>query len=288
MTVHSFWQQTLATNAAKVRKMSGLWWPGPDGVRFDHSAQLLVSAQPTPNMTVSVNAGWGKSGGYLGNNDAPLTATITASVALPRKDLVVMRWYDTESGAGVSDCKVEVIAGTPNAVPQRPSVVGMTVAVLAEVAVGASVTSIGAGAITDLRTLSVPTGMIPDATGAAQRDTLSKYTGLSVVRADSLAVERWDGASWSVVGPRLPPTGSGSVLVPANAGFASANFTYGSGISFATAPVVMITSTFNAAFDFAVTAKTTTGFTVRCFATGSTPALAYTPTFDWVAHGIRA
>lgn len=155
MTVHSFWQQALVENAATTRKLSQLMWTGADGVRYETGSPLLVQAQVTPNMTVKVNSGWAKKSGYLAHNDALIAAlTIpTADPFLPRKDYVVVRWYDTESGDGTALAQIEVLTGTPNASPSPPSLTGKTVQVLALVDVAAATTSIAGSAITDQRSL---------------------------------------------------------------------------------------------------------------------------------------
>lgn len=163
MTVHSFWQQSLAYSASEVRNLAGLWWRGGDGVRSERitgSSPLLVHAQTVPNMTVKVNAGWAKKGNYIGFNDAAVNVTIgTADASNPRIDLVVMRWRDTEAGDATSSATLEVIPGAPAAIPAAPSTVGMTVQVLAQVAVAAGTTSIAGAAITDARALINPAGL---------------------------------------------------------------------------------------------------------------------------------
>ncbi len=160
MTVHSFWQQALDENAATTRKLSQLLWPGPDGVADTAGATpLLVSAQATPDMTVKVNAGWAKKSGYLAYNDGSDSTAVTIPTAdpfLPRKDYVVVRWYDTEIGDGSAQATVEVLAGAPNATPSPPSLTGKTVQVLALIDVAAATTSISGSAITDLRALTSP------------------------------------------------------------------------------------------------------------------------------------
>lgn len=158
MTVHSFWQQTLAEQALTTRKLSRLLF-GPDGVREDAGSPGLVQAKATPDMTLTVNPAWCKSGEYMAYNDAVATVTITtADALLPRTDLVVMRWYDTENGDGSSFAQLEVLKGTPNANPQPPSLTGKVVCVLAQVAVAAATTSISGSAVTDKRVIVTSSG----------------------------------------------------------------------------------------------------------------------------------
>lgn len=155
MTVTSFYQQSRTYTAAQDRKLHALLWAGPDGVRLEAGSPLLVQAQSTPAMSVRVNTGWAKRSNYLAQSDAVENVTVPAANASnPRIDLIVMRWRDTESGDSESSAKVELVQGTPAAVPQTPSLTNMVVVVLAEVYVAAGTTTIAGSAITDRRVLA--------------------------------------------------------------------------------------------------------------------------------------
>lgn len=182
MTVHSFWQQSLTSPAAQVRKLAALLWPGDDGVRSDSGSPLLVQQQAVADMSVKINSGWAKKSGYLAFSDALANVIIaTANASNPRKDLIVMRWRDTEAGDASSSATIEVIAGTPAAVPSAPSTVGMIVQVLAEVFVAAGTTAILSGNITDKRTL---VSQFPD--------TKNKTTGLPIVAAAGFSLTGYE------------------------------------------------------------------------------------------------
>lgn len=141
------------------------------GVRPSHTnQQLKVRAAPTPNMTVIVSAGTayvdnhdsGGAGTYVCVNDADVTLDIQPSggAGQYRRDCVVASVYDAETAGTVSEWRLEVIQGVYAAsagAAVRPSL-PPNAQVLADVAVGASVTSIGAGNITDIRQYTVAAG----------------------------------------------------------------------------------------------------------------------------------
>jgi hypothetical protein len=110
-------------------------------------------------MSVSIAAGWAvvlgtyqaNMGAYVAYNDAAATATITtANATLPRIDLVCVTISDAAYTGALNTVAFNVVAGTPAASPAVPATPTNSIA-LAQVAVGAGVTSIVAGNITDLR-----------------------------------------------------------------------------------------------------------------------------------------
>lgn len=202
VTVHSFWQQALAEQAATTRKLSQLLWPGGDGVLEGSGSPLLAQPQATPNMTLKVNTGWAKASGYLAYNDAVTNVTITtANALLPRIDLVVMRWYDTENGDGSAFAQLEVLPGTPNASPSPPSTTGKIVAVLAQVLVAAATTSIAGGAITDARAISPLNGFprmqyTQGTVGQAMTNNIfTKLTNMTIKDVDLFAAGSFNTAT---------------------------------------------------------------------------------------------
>ena len=97
-------------------------------------------------------------------NAQPFTLT-AASLASPRIDIVVANVQDL--GTDASAAYVQVIAGTPAASPVPPTAPANSVT-LAEILVGAGVTSVTALNITDTRTYVVaPGGILPIASEAA-------------------------------------------------------------------------------------------------------------------------
>lgn len=149
------------------------------GVRPSYTnQQLKVRAAPTPNMTVIVSAGMayidnhdsGGSGTYVCINDADVTLTIqpAGGAGQFRKDCVIASVYDAETAGSVSEWRLEVVQGTYAAsagAAVRPSL-PPNAQILADVAVGASVTSISAGNITDVRQFTVGLGGVLPAPSA--------------------------------------------------------------------------------------------------------------------------
>ncbi|MFJ5802673.1 hypothetical protein [Streptomyces decoyicus] len=134
--------------------------------------QLKVRAAATPNMTVIVSAGFawvdnhdvGGYGAYCCVNDADKILTIQPSGAAGqyRKDAVVASVYDAETSGSASEWRIEVIQGAYAAtagaavLPALPN----SAQILASVAVDATVTSITAGKIADMRNYTVAAGGI--------------------------------------------------------------------------------------------------------------------------------
>ncbi len=121
---------------------------------------LLVAAQGTPNMTVAVAAGVAimqgsesaNQGTYLGMNDASINVTITAAHAtLPRIDLIVARVQDQAYSGTNNFWEIVAVAGTPAGSPVAPAP-GNNALTLAQIAVGAAVTSITNANITNIAT----------------------------------------------------------------------------------------------------------------------------------------
>lgn len=140
---------------------------------------LAVSANGSPNMTVNVatgsaGIGVGSAGTaykyFVGLDAIESVAITTANPSNPRNDLIVM-YVDVAVTASQSYTnnsnnmlKLVAVAGTPAASPADPSVANIQAAIgaanpyiiLACVVVGAGVTQINSGNITDLRTLAQP------------------------------------------------------------------------------------------------------------------------------------
>ncbi|WP_406735347.1 hypothetical protein OG508_28040 [Streptomyces sp. NBC_01108] len=144
------------------------------GVRPSYTnQQLKVRSAPTPNMTVIVSAGMayvdnhdagGGAGTYVCVNDADVTLPIAPAggAGQYRKDCVIASVYDQETAGSVSEWRLEVIQGAYAAsagAAVRPSL-PPNAQILADVAVGASVTSISAANIVDVRQFTVAAGGI--------------------------------------------------------------------------------------------------------------------------------
>ena len=123
------------------------------------SASLAVTPNSPVGMSVRVASGWAaivgttttNMGVYTIFNDATDTLTITtADPTNPRIDLVCATVRDAFYSGANNDVIFQVIAGTPAGSPVAPSLPANSVS-LATVAVGAAVTQINAGNITDTR-----------------------------------------------------------------------------------------------------------------------------------------
>lgn len=133
------------------------------------SSSLAVSANSPAGMSVRVAAGWcaivgttqSNMGVYTVYNDALTTLTVTtADPTLPRIDRVVVTVQDAFYSGAFNDVIFQVIAGTPASSPSAPATPANSIS-LATVTVGAAVTQINSGNITDTRiavTTNLPTG----------------------------------------------------------------------------------------------------------------------------------
>jgi hypothetical protein len=123
------------------------------------SASLAVGANSPAGMSVRVAAGWGAvvgttttdMGVYTFYNDALNTLTITTADATnPRIDLVCATVRDAFYSGAFNDVIFQVVAGTPAGSPVAPALPANSIS-LATVLVGAAVTQINSGNITDTR-----------------------------------------------------------------------------------------------------------------------------------------
>jgi hypothetical protein len=123
------------------------------------TSSLAVTPNSPAGMSVRVAAGWGaivgttqaNMGVYTFYNDALTTLTVTtADPTNPRIDRVVVTVRDAYYTGAFNDVIFQVLAGTPAGSPTAPAVPANSIS-LATIAVGAAVTSITAGNITDTR-----------------------------------------------------------------------------------------------------------------------------------------
>ena len=144
---------------------------------------LNVSANGVPNMSVNVAAGTGLiptgsgSTGYkyeIGLDAVENVAIPTANGSNPRNDMVVL-WVDKAVAASQSFTnnsnnmlKISVVSGVPATTPADPSIAAIQAAIgaanpyiiLARVLVGAGVTQISNGNVTDLRSIVKPNSSV--------------------------------------------------------------------------------------------------------------------------------
>lgn len=129
------------------------------GVHPGLGQELVVTQAGAPNMTVLVEAGVASipgteaatQGNYMVCNDAQVTLSISAAHAtLPRIDIIVINVRDSFYSTASNDSQLQVITGTPASSPAVPAAPVNSIT-LAQIAVGAAVTSIVTGNITDTR-----------------------------------------------------------------------------------------------------------------------------------------
>lgn len=142
------------------------------------SSSLAVSPNSPAGMSVVVASGWAaivgttqaNMGTYVAFNDANTVLTVTtADPSNPRIDRVVVTVNDAYYTGVDNDVEFTVIAGTPAGSPTAPAVPANSIS-LATIAVGAGVTQINAGNITDTRvetTTNLPVGDITAVTAGA-------------------------------------------------------------------------------------------------------------------------
>ncbi|MDX3074627.1 hypothetical protein [Streptomyces sp. MI02-7b] len=141
--------------------------------------QLKVRAAGTPNMTVIVSPGfvWVDNhdlagyGAYACVNDADYTITVPAAGGSGqfRKDCIVASVYDAETAGSANEFRIELIQG-PYAASAGATARGTlppNAQILADIAVGASVTSISNANISDIRQFAVGAGGVVPLTSAA-------------------------------------------------------------------------------------------------------------------------
>ena len=123
------------------------------------STGMKVSAQSTPNMSVSVAAGYANINGKVACWASANTLSIaTAPGTYPRIDTVVLRRDNTNR-----KISLEVVTGTPASTPSAPSPTRTSDVyelVIAQIYVGVGVTSIVNANITDTRTNNTLCGLV--------------------------------------------------------------------------------------------------------------------------------
>lgn len=139
-----------------------------DGVLSGVTNELAVTASNPAAMSIVVGTGEAWNHGSWYQNDAAKTMSITAAdPSNPRIDLVILR-----RTASSNTCVLAVLTGTPAGSPSAPSLTQTAATweyTLARIAVGAGVTSIVAGNITDSRpiqSLHTPSNIVAYFNGA--------------------------------------------------------------------------------------------------------------------------
>lgn len=192
------------------------------------SASLAVTPNSPAGMSVRVASGWAaivgttqaNMGVYTTYNDATTTLTVTtADPTNPRIDRVVVTVRDAYYSGAFNDVIFQVIAGTPAGSPTAPATPANSIS-LATIAVGAGVTSILAGNITDTR-VDVTTNLpAPQLNFSVNSQTGTTYT--TVLADNGKLVTQSNG---SAITTTIPPNSSVDYSVGSQITFAQ----YGAG-----------------------------------------------------------
>lgn len=192
------------------------------GVHPTLGGELNVTQTGSPSMAVQVDTGYasipgtesGAQGNYYVVNLVTETVSVTASHAtLPRIDIVVINIRDSFYSGAFNDGVLQVIAGTPASSPVAPSVPANAIT-LAQIAVGAGVTSITNANITDVRFyLAAAGGVILARTEATRPASNEIAEGQLTWAMDVNKLFVWDGTAYSQMFPgfnKLAETSLGS------------------------------------------------------------------------------
>lgn len=148
------------------------------------TASLAVTPNSPAGMSVRVATGWcaivgttqSNMGVYTVYNDAQDTLTVTTADATnPRIDRVVVTVRDAYYSGAYNDVIFQVVAGTPAGSPVAPSTPDNSIS-LATIAVGAGVTQINSGDITDTRTDVTTNLPVPQLNIGINTQTGTTYT----------------------------------------------------------------------------------------------------------------
>lgn len=201
MTQSSWPFQDVDTSETQFSRWARHMGQGVNGLPGDNNLKVVGDSS---GMQVKVKVSGGNSQalvrGHMFNSTAEETLTIDASSSNPRIDSVVLTLDPT-----ANSIVLEVLKGTPATSPSAPSLTQTDTAVyqlkLADVLVGANVTTISAGAVTDLRVF------IENVWTTATRPTA--FQGLTGYNVTTGTLEVYTGSAWV---PTTPSTMDASII----------------------------------------------------------------------------
>jgi len=107
-----------------------------DGVIMGNEANFDIAA--SGGMGVNIAAGMAMVAGFTVVSPSTVALTAAPATAVARRDLVVLRVYDTEAGDAISKATVELVTGTTTTDPVIP----LRSLIIGQVNVGANATSV--------------------------------------------------------------------------------------------------------------------------------------------------
>lgn len=178
------------------------------GVHPIFGGKLLVQQNGTPNMSVNVSGGAAyipgtesiTQGVYFCGVDATVNLSITTApgAGLNRIDLVVFKVQDSFYSGATNASSLAVVTGTAAASPSAPTAPANSI-ILAQVFVGALVTSITTANITDTRIYAAGLmGVLPCLSGSRPSSSLI-IPGQFIYETDTKLVRFWDGSAWQAI-----------------------------------------------------------------------------------------
>ena len=194
------------------------------GVHSTFGAELAVTQTGSPSMGVLVDTGMASvpgsenatQGNYYAVNDAQVTLSVTAAHAsLARIDIVVINVRDAFYSGVNNDIQLQVIAGTPASSPVAPSAPNNAIT-LAQIAVGAGVTSITNANITDVRFFLASAGGVIRAKNDSLRPASFEIGPSQLVWSNDVGrMYLWDGAAYQTIYPGYNKLGESILGSPA-------------------------------------------------------------------------
>jgi hypothetical protein len=267
------------------------------------SASMAVTPNSPAGMSVLVASGWAavvgttqpNMGVYTAFNDATVTLTVTtANPTNPRIDRVVMTIRDAYYTGAFNDVIYQIIAGTPAGSPVAPAIPANSIS-LATIAVGAGVTSIVTGNITDTRvsiTTNLPTGDLTEIQ-AGTGITVTSGTGPiptiainSTVALKNLEINAQTGTSYTTV-----LADNGKLITQSNAGAIATTIPLNSSVAYPVGAQLTIAQygagqiTVSGAGGVTIVSTGATAATPKTRAQYSTMTLIQTSTNNWLAVG---
>ena len=176
------------------------------GVSGSPSTTDLKVVGDSTGMQVKVAAGFAIVRGHAYYNSAEVTMTIGAAASTPRIDLIVLKLDPTANSIVLA-----VKAGTASATPAAPTLTqtdeGVWEMPIGQVAVGASVTTISAGNVTDVRPfVGTSFGRWTTATRPVALTYAPLLVGTAGFNTTTGLPEFWDGSAWTAFTPTITAT----------------------------------------------------------------------------------